>query len=116
MDTLLLDRDAWDLCIDATANIAMASDTYSMLQDVASGARLFLGELWYGPPSRGVPYFTEGLGEPFPTQLLKARIIQAALAVPGVISAQCFLTSVADRSVTGQIQVQTTAGPLIVTL
>ena len=112
----MLDRTAWDLCIDATGNIAVAANTYSMLQDVASGARLFLGELFYGPPTRGVPYFTEGLGEPFPTQLLKARIVQAALAVPGVLSAQCFLATVSERGITGQIQVQTTTGPLIVTL
>jgi len=115
-DTLLLDRDAWDLVLDATGNIALAGDSYSMVQDVASAARLFLGELWYGPPSQGVPYFTEGLGEPFPTQLLKAKIIEAALSVPGVLSAQVFLSSVAERAVTGQIQIKTTAGALTVTL
>lgn len=116
MDTLLLDRDAWDLCIDAKGNIAMASNPYSIVQDVASACRLFLGELYYGPADAGIPYFQEGLGRSFPTQILKAKLIAAAQAVPGVLSAQCFLVSAEGRKVTGQIQVQTDAGTQIVTL
>jgi hypothetical protein len=114
MDTLLLDRTAWDLCIDASGNIASAGPTYSTLQDVASAARLFVGELYYGPSVRGVPYFSEAFGQQFPTQLFKARIIAAALEVPGVKSAKCFLTSVGHRAIGGQIQVQTTAGATLV--
>jgi hypothetical protein len=116
MDTLLLNRDGWDLCIDASGNIARASDTYSMIQDVASAARLFLGELYYGPPTRGIPYFTEAFGRQFPTPLLKARLVEAAKTVPGVISARCFLTSAGERAITGQIQVETAAGTLVVPL
>jgi len=116
MNTLLLDRTAWDLTIDATGNIAVATAPYALEQDVASAAKLFLGELYYGPPSQGVPYFTEGLGRAFPTQLLKAAIISQAFTVPGVLSAQVFLVTVAERSISGQIQCQTTAGPLTVTL
>lgn len=114
MDTLLLDRTAWDLCIDASGNIAAASRTYSTLQDVASAARLFRGELYYGPSARGVPYFEEAFGQQFPTQLFKARVIAEALNVPGVRSAKCFLTSVGGRAIGGQIQVQTTAGATLV--
>lgn len=116
MNTLLLDRTAWDLAIDASGNIAMASETYSTLQDVASSARLFVGELYYGPSTTGIPYFTEAFGRQFPTQLLKARLVAAALTVPGVLSARCFLTSVSERAIQGQIQVETTDGPLVVTL
>lgn len=116
MDTLLLDRDAWDFCLDATGNIAMARDPYAIEQDVASAARLFLGELYYGPPTRGVPYRTEAFNRAFPTQLLRAKLVEAALSVPGVLSAQVFLTSVSDRGLTGQIQIQTNAGPLTVNL
>lgn len=116
MDTLLLDRGPWDLCMDALGNIAMARDPYSYVQDVASAARLFLGELYYGPADQGVPYRTEGLGQPVPTPVLKQALIDAALSVPGVTSAQVYLTSVVDRAIGGQIQIQTAAGPLIVTL
>ena len=116
MDTLLLDRRAWDLCIDASGNIAVAKPTYSTIQDVASAARLFEGELWYGPSTRGLPYFTEAFGQQFPTQLFKARLAEAALAVPGVRSAKSFLTSIGQRAIAGQIQVETAAGTLIVPL
>ena len=116
MDTLLLNRDGWDLAIDAFGNIAKAGESYSILQDVASACRLFLGELYYGPPSAGIPYFAEALGRAYPTALLKARLNAAALAVPGVLTAQCFLTRVVDRSISGQMQITTAAGPQIITL
>lgn len=116
MDTLLLDRGPWDLCVDALGNIALASAPYSIVQDVASAARLFLGELYYGPAEEGVPYWTDGLGQPVPTPVLKQALIDAALSVPGVTAAQVYLTSVTDRAIGGQIQVQTANGPLIVTL
>jgi len=114
-DTLLLDRDAWDLCVDAQGNIALASAPYAIIQDVASACRLFAGELWYDT-DRGIPYFEETLGRYRPTQLLKSRLVAAALSVPGVLSAQCFLTNLDRREIGGQIHVTTDAGPFIVTL
>ena len=116
MDSLLLDRGPWDLCQDALGNIAMARAPYAYVQDVASAARLFLGELYYGPASKGVPYFTDALGQPVPTPLLKQSLIAAALSVPDVTAAQVYLTNVTDRAIGGQIQIETAAGPLIVTL
>lgn len=116
MDTLLLNRANWDLCIDARGNIAMATDNYAIIQDVASRVRLVTGELYYGPADDGVPYFTDGLGVYYPTQLLKSRIVAAALQVPGVTGAAVFLNSVVDRAITGQVQVQTAGGPLVITL
>lgn len=115
-DTLLLDRTPWDLCMDALGNIAMASAPYSMVQDVASAARLFLGELYYGPPTQGVPYFTDALGQPVPTPVLRQALADAALSVPGVDSADVFLTSISERGISGEIAIQTAAGPQTVTL
>lgn len=112
----MLDRTAWDFAIDASGNIAKARDTYSIIQDVASVARLFLGELWYGPATAGLPFFKEAFGQQFPTQLFKARLNAAAATVPGVLSAKSFLTNAGGRVITGQIQVKTTAGTLIVKL
>lgn len=116
MDTLLLDRGPWDLCLDAFGNIARAGAPYATIQDVASASRLFVGELYYGPPARGIPFWMEAFGRPYPTPLLKARLTTAALAVPGVASARTFLTNVAERSIEGQIQIETAAGPAIVNL
>ena len=113
MRTLLLDRDNWDLAIDATGNIAMASEPYSQVQDVASAARLFTRELWYGG-GRGVPYFSDALGRFQPTQLLRARIVKSALLVPGVTSAIVYFTKLDQRTVGGQIQITTDAGPAVI--
>lgn len=115
MDTLLLDRDNWDVTVDATGNIALASAPYAILQDVASACRLFLGEAYYDT-TKGVPYFSEALGRSVPTPLLKARMEEAARAVPGVTSARCVLTLQPDRVMTGQIQVTTDGGSFTLTV
>ena len=86
MDTILLDADSWDMVLDANGNIAMASQPYSIAQDVSSAGRLFLGELWYDQ-TKGTPYFSTVLGERPPVSLIKAQQIQSSLTVPAVASA-----------------------------
>jgi hypothetical protein len=102
-NTLLLDRSAWDLVIDSGGNIAMAQPPYALAQDVASAVRLFLGELWYNT-TKGIPYFEEILGQLPPLSLLTGYIEKAALTVPGVVSAQCIISSFDSREIAGQIQ------------
>lgn len=101
--TLLLNRDTWDLAIDAAGNIAVASEPYSQQQDVASECRVFDGECYYDT-TRGVPYFTSILGRQQPSQVLKERLAAAAKLVPGVTQATVFLTSIDKRQVRGQVQ------------
>lgn len=113
--TLLLDRDAWDLTVDAVGNIARADETYSILQDVASACRLFQGELWYGGTA-GIPYFDQILGQYRPIAALKDGLARAALTVPGVLSATVFLTDVIGRRISGQVQCATTSGEITVQL
>jgi hypothetical protein len=109
--TLLLDRNTWDLCLDAAGNLAIASDPYSIIQDVASACRTFLGEVWYDT-TLGIPYKQNILGKspPPPLAYLKAQLVNAALTVPEVESAVCYIASNANREVTGQIQVTMTSG------
>lgn len=104
MRTLLLDTTTWDLVVDAAGNIAAAADPYALAQDAASAIRLFAGELWYDI-TKGVPYWAQILGVAPPLSLLKAKFIAAALTVPGVVSAQCFISSFTDREVRGQVQI-----------
>ena len=92
MKTLLLDRTVWDLVLDTSGNIALASNPYAIAQDVASAVKLFLGECWYDT-TKGIPYFD-----------------QAALTVPEVVQAQCTIVSIKDRVLTGQIEVIDTEG------
>lgn len=101
--TLLLDQTAWDLVLDSGANIAKADPPYALAQDVASACRLFLGELWYDQAA-GIPYFSDVLGQIPPASLFTGLIEQQALTVPGVVNAQCVITSFTGRTLSGQVQ------------
>jgi hypothetical protein len=109
LKTFLLDVDQWDLVLDASGNIAVASDPYSQSQDAASAARVFAGEVWYDT-TQGIPYWSEVLGQLPPISLIKALISNAALSVPGVVTAVTFITSFVARRVTGQIQITNSNG------
>lgn len=114
-NTLLLDRGPWDLCVDGARNIAVASEPYSIVQDVASACRLFTNELWYGG-DQGVPYFSQVLGKFRPIGILKERLRRQALSVPGVLSATVFLEEVGDRVMSGQVQIVTSTGSHVVVI
>lgn len=101
-NSMALGIGPWDLVMDSSRNIAMVSPPYSLAQDVASAVRLFLGELWYDQ-TQGIPYWTKILGKLPPTALLIQYIVQQALTVSGVVSAQCLINSFNDRAVAGQI-------------
>lgn len=114
--TLLLDLDGWDLCVDASGNWAVATEPYSQAQDAASAARVFQGEAYYDT-TLGIPYFSEVLGRSQPTQILRARLQQAALTVPGVTAATAILTGGGPtREMTGQLQITTESGVQTVNL
>ena len=115
MNSLLLDTVAWDLCADASHNIAMASDPYSIIQDVASVCRLFAGELWFDT-TRGIPYLSQIFKEDYPIGLLKEDLIAAAVTVPEVDSAIVYLDDISNRGITGQIQCVTSFGTLLANL
>lgn len=102
MNTLLLDVAIWDLVLDANNNIAVASDPYATAQNVACAVKTFLGEVYYDV-TLGVPYFQQILGKFPPLALLKAQLCAQAARVPGCNNPQCFIASVTDRQVTGQI-------------
>lgn len=109
MATLLLDTAAWDLVLDAAGNIAVATEPYSHAQDAASAIKLFQGELFYDL-NQGIPYFQQILGKFPPLSLVKARMVAAALTVPGVVSAKCFITKFDQRKISGQVQVTDAKG------
>jgi hypothetical protein len=102
-DTLLLDRDLWDLVVDASGNLAIASDTYSVVQDVASACRTFLGEVYYDTTD-GVPYFQSILGKAPSASFIKSQLVIAASSVPGCNNPIVYLTGLVARKLTGQVQ------------
>ena len=112
MDTLLLDQTTWDLVLDASGNIALASRPYAIAQDVASAIKTFLGEVWYNV-TLGIPYFEQILGHIPPISVFQAYMIDAALTVPDVVdspSPACIIDTFEDRTVTGQVTFVDDAG------
>jgi hypothetical protein len=109
MKTLLLDALKWDLVKDVSGNIALASEPYSLAQDAASAIKLFARELWYDT-SKGIPYFEQILGKTPNIALIKAKFTDAAKAVPGVVFAKVFISSIENRVVSGQVQVTDASG------
>lgn len=109
MNTLLLDVTQWDLVVDISGNIAAASNPYSQAQDSASQIKTFQGEVYYNT-QLGLPYFTRILGHSPPLALLKQYFVNAALLVPGIVSAVCYVTSFVNRTFSGQIQITNDAG------
>jgi len=105
MNTLYLSRDRWDLALDASGNIALAKEPYAVAQDVASAIRLFRGELFYDL-KKGVPYWSQVLGKFPPLGLIRERLRQAALSVPGVADASPILTRLDSRNLEGYIEVR----------
>jgi hypothetical protein len=108
MKTLLLDRSAWDLVLDASGNIAVASEPYSLAQDVASAVKCFQGECWFDT-TVGIPQW-QILGQWPSLEFVRAQYVAAALKVPGVVKARCVFTSFKDRTLSGQIQVTDEVG------
>ena len=100
---MLLQQGAWDLCVDAAGNMAVAQPPYATAQDVCSAIRTFLGDCWYDT-SLGVQYRPGILGTKPSLAFVRAQMEAAALSVPGVVSAICILQAVSGRQITGQVQ------------
>lgn len=117
MKTILLDVSTWDYVLDAAGNWAVADGAYALAQDVSSACRLIKGELWYDT-TQGVPFLNLNggkggpntsaniLGETPPLSVVQEYFVQAALTVPGIVSAVCVIQSFnsATRQVIGQVQ------------
>ncbi len=109
MKTLYLDQATHDLTLDGAGNIALASEPYSLAQDAASAILTFLGECYYDT-TVGVPYWQDILGRFPPLSLFKADLVEAALTVPEIVAAKVFISDVAGRKITGQVQVTNVDG------
>lgn len=109
MRTLFLDPATWDLTKDAAGNIAVADDPYSMSQDASSAIKLVQGEQWYDT-TIGIRYSTILAQRPN-VPLMKTLFASTALTVlPAGSKAAVFLTSIADRRASGQVQITPPGG------
>ncbi|PTQ70285.1 hypothetical protein [Pseudomonas sp. GV071] len=107
--TLLLDQTAWDLVLDASGDIALANQPYSIAQDVACAVRTFIGECWYDQ-SLGMPYFQKVLGQLPPPSFIRQQIIDAAMTVPDVVQVEVQLDRIEGRGLSGLIKIIDTDG------
>lgn len=112
MNTIQL-TPAWDLTLSPSGDFAFLTGDAAIAQDIASACRLFIGELWYSTAT-GIPYFGRVLGRPVNPEFIKGQLVAAALTVPGVSAATCFLSSLTNRGLTGQIQATTATGSTVV--
>lgn len=111
--TIFLDSDTWDVALDSSGNIAIAGEPYSLAQDAASAIQTYAGECYWNT-LLGVPYLTQVFGKKPSIATLKTLFANAALTVPGVARATCFIQAASGRRLIGQIQV-TAKGTGIVT-
>lgn len=111
MNTLYVDPTSWDLVLDTNSSIALASEPYSLAQDVASAVKTFSGECYYDT-TQGIPYWASILGAfPPPLALLKAAYIKEGITrVPDVADIVVFFSGFVNRKLTGQLQITSVAG------
>lgn len=94
---------------DVNGNIAMAKPPYALAQDAASAIKLFKGDYYYNT-TLGIPYFEQILGKNPPVQLMKTQFQNAALTVPEVVKAVCYLSAIDHGKVSGQVQIKDSNG------
>lgn len=108
-DTITLDAETWDVAV-VGGNLAVSKGAAAVAQDMSTAVRLFRGEYCYNALV-GVPYLSI-FGQITSLPILKSDIATAAAAVPGAENVVCYIESVKERCVSGQVQasVQTAAG------
>ena len=104
MKTLFLMPNNWDLVLDASGNIAVASSTYQQAQDIASECRVFTGDMYFSQ-AEGIPYIEDILGKGrYPLALYRKHLHDRAMLVPGVVSANAEFSLSDSRNLTGAIK------------
>lgn len=112
MKTLALNEDAWDLVLDSEGSIAAIDNTQSVLQDVASSVRVWLGECYYDT-DKGVNYWQFFDGDA-PISFFIDEATEQALNVHDVESCDIILAPPqATRILQGKILITLTSGKII---
>lgn len=102
-DTIELDAGTWDVAV-VGGSFAIRKGAAAVAQDMSTAVRLFLGEYVYDALA-GVPYLSI-FGQTTSLPILKSDISTAAAAIPGAENVVCYIESVKDRCVSGQVQAE----------
>jgi hypothetical protein len=81
--TLTLDRESWDLTLDGNGDLAIASGSYAVAQDVASSCLVFFGECYYDT-TLGIPWKDNVLGKKPSPSYIAQKMQDEALKLPVV--------------------------------
>lgn len=101
--TLFLMPTTWDLCLDTSGNIAIATSEYQQAQDIASSCRVFLKDDYYNQQD-GIPYLEEIMGKSsYPISLYQRNLFDRSMLVNGVVSVDVQLKTFQDRILEGAI-------------
>ena len=101
--TLFLHPEKWDLCLDTSGNLAIATDEYQQAQDIASSCRVFLKDDYYNQQD-GIPYLEEIMGKSaYPISLYQRNLYDRAMLVDGIVSVDVRLKSFKERVLEGDI-------------
>lgn len=103
MRTLFLMPATWDLALDSSGNLAIATDEYQQAQDIATSCRVFYGDDFYNKTD-GIPYVESILGQSnFPLALYQQHLHDRAMLVPEIVSVEVRLNEVKNRVLSGSI-------------
>lgn len=111
--SIYLNPETWDMAVDAAGNIAVCSEPYRVAQDAATAILTWAGEVLYDT-TLGIRYREDILGQSPSPVLIKTACVNAALTVPGVVSAVVYLTELSPRNIGGQVQVTDASGTVSV--
>jgi hypothetical protein len=101
----------WDLMVDGNMNLAVATGSNALVQDVASAIQTYSGEVYYDT-TQGLPYLSEVMGQLYAPSTLRPALEQAALSVPGVLLAKAVINnfSVTARKSSGVVNITDATG------
>ena len=103
MNTIFLHPDTWDITLDTSGNIAVATESYQQAQDISSSCRVFLKDDYY-KQSDGIPYLEEIMGRSsYPLALYQRNLHDRAMLVNGIVSIDVKLQQLKDRVLSGAI-------------
>lgn len=101
--------DDWDLQLGPDGGLKMLSGTAGIAQNVACACRCFKGGCFFFQ-DHGIAWFSDALAQKLQKTLIASRVMEAALAVQGVVSVTSVTIDGLDastRSVTGEVQIET---------
>ena len=102
--TPALDSENWDLSVGADGSLKMLKGSNATLQNVCNECRCFTDDLYFDR-LRGIPWFSDQVGQRFNPSVVLSKLRLAAKNVDGIASVEDISLQSLDRK-TRQLNVQ----------